>query len=306
VTNEVASRTLGDADQTWNRDAFSFVQMLATELSSGRVQLPSYPEVALRVQRALTNDRSTNEMIVTAISTEPSLAVQIMGMANSSALNTTGERVEDLQSAVRRIGHSMIRAAALSFIMQQLRSADDLRPLRDRLNALWCRGVVVGAVCKATARRVRSVSPDAALLVGLLHGMGKLYILTRLAKHPHLLDKAGAAEGIYEAWHGSVAKSLLENWEMPEAFCIAVMEFESADRDMRGGVDLTDVLASANVLADAIPEKNEEPIDEAMLDVIYGSSDSLWQKLSLTRDQCLEIVLEAREERAQLRAMFSP
>jgi HD-like signal output (HDOD) protein len=305
VTNEAASRTLGDADQTWNRDAFSFVQMLATELSGGRVQLPSYPEVALRVQHALTNERSTIEMIVSAISTEPSLAVQIMGMANSSALNITGERVEDLHSAVRRIGHNMVRAAALAFIMQQLRSAEDLRPLRDRLNALWRRGVVVGATCRATARRVQSASPDAALLLGLLHGMGKLYILTRLAKHPNLLEKTGAAEGIYDAWHGSVAKSLLENWGMPEAFGFAVMDFESPERDMRGSVDLTDVLAAANVLADAIPEQQHEPIDEALLDVIHGSNESLWRRLCLTRDQCLEIVLEAREERAQLRAMFS-
>ena len=37
--------------------AFEFVKALAFELSSGKIDLPSFPDVAVRVRRALAEDR---------------------------------------------------------------------------------------------------------------------------------------------------------------------------------------------------------------------------------------------------------
>jgi len=45
-----------NASQT---DAFVFIQNLAAELSSGKVDLPSFPEVAIRVRKVLADDSTT-------------------------------------------------------------------------------------------------------------------------------------------------------------------------------------------------------------------------------------------------------
>jgi len=42
----------------------SFIQNLAAELSSGKVDLPSFPEVAIRVRKVLADDSTTTEKLV--------------------------------------------------------------------------------------------------------------------------------------------------------------------------------------------------------------------------------------------------
>jgi HD-like signal output (HDOD) protein len=293
-----------DKDATWNRDAFEFVQLLARELSEGKVQIPSYPEVALKVQRSLTNEKSDVNDVVQALGAEPALAMQIMRMANSAALNTSGQQVHDLRGAVNRIGYNMVRAAALSFVMEQLRKGEALRPLRERLQVLWRRSVVVGTVCRIVAGYQTVISKDAAMLVGLLHGVGKLYILTRMTKLPQLLEHEGASDKIMKEWHANIGRALLENWEMPEEFGTAVGEFEDLSRAHRGAVDLGDLLAAAHLLADFVPDSDTPVLNEAAISATYTQTERFWQRIKITREQCIEIAGMAEFEARQMRTLF--
>jgi HD-like signal output (HDOD) protein len=287
-----------------HRDSFAFVQALAKELSEGQIQLPSFPEVALRVQRALNDERCDVGAVERAVSAEPALAMQVMRMANSVALNPTGHQVHDLRSAVGRIGYNMVRAAALSFVLQQLRNAEDLRPLRERMAVLWRRSVVVGSLCKVISVRSKTGSPDAALLLGLLHGIGKLYILTRLNKYPQLLHQVGLAEHILADWHAAVAKTLLENWEMPVEFSSAVAAFEDPGREARGALDLIDILASAHLLADMMPATPSDYLDQIQLAGVVAQSERHWQRMNMTRESCSDVLHEAQGQVLEMRAMF--
>ena len=47
--------------------AFAFVRELAASLSSGSIQLPSFPEVALRVQQVLADDSVSTEVVVRVV-----------------------------------------------------------------------------------------------------------------------------------------------------------------------------------------------------------------------------------------------
>ena len=63
--------------------AFEFVQALARELSSGRIELPSFPDVAVRVQRALADENVRPDTVVRLIGSEPALAAWVLRMSNS-------------------------------------------------------------------------------------------------------------------------------------------------------------------------------------------------------------------------------
>ena len=62
--------------------AFHFVQALAAELSGGKVELPGFPHVVLRVQRVLSDVKADASRIVQVIGGEPVLSAQLMRMAN--------------------------------------------------------------------------------------------------------------------------------------------------------------------------------------------------------------------------------
>jgi HD-like signal output (HDOD) protein len=169
-------------------------------------------------------------------------------MANSAALNFSGKAVTDLRTAVARMGHNMVRSAAIAFAMSQLKNAQALAGLEQPLDVLWRRSASVAAMSHVVARRFSKVNPDTALLAGLLHGVGELYILTRSKQHPQLLADVAAYHAIVRDWHASIAKALLENWGISDEVVSAVAEFEDYERDYRGPPDLTDVLTVAYLM----------------------------------------------------------
>ncbi len=225
--------------------AFAFVQALAAELSSGKVDLPSFPDIVPRVREALADEKATPQKIVRIVSSEPALAARLLQIANSAALNFSGKAVTDLRTAVARLGFDMVRTAAIAFAMTQLTKAHALEGLEKPLDKLWRRSAAVAAMSHVLARRFSRVNPDTALLAGLLHGIGELYILTRAKQHPQLFANQSAYQAIVRDWHTSIAKALLENWEMAEEIVEAVSEFENNEREYAGPADLTDVLSVA-------------------------------------------------------------
>ncbi|MEP7314929.1 MAG: HDOD domain-containing protein [Pseudomonadota bacterium] len=289
---------------TESQQAFAFVQALATELSDGRVQLPSYPEVALRVQRVLSSDDVNPAIVERAIGTEPALALRIMQMANSIALNPNGHEVSNLHTAVGRIGYNMVRNASVAFAMEQLRQASRLKPLKKSLDELWRRGVEVAALAALIARRYTTVNPDVAMLSGLLHGIGKLYILTRLADSPGLQQFPEACERISRDWHANVARALLDNWEISAEVGQAVQEYEDLERDTRGAPTLSDVLATAHLLATWDAEREATPDTVVDLAVVLQSGQRVWQRLKIDKAACEAVLVESAEELAAMRAML--
>jgi len=231
-------------------EAFAFVQALATELSGGKVDLPSFPDIAMRVRQVLSDENVTAEKVVRVIGTEPSLAARVLQIANSAALNFSGKSITDLRSAVARMGFNMVRSAAIAFAMAQLKKVDALKGLEKPLDALWQRSSLVATMSYVVARRLSTkVNPDTAMLAGLLHGVGHLYILTRASKHPKLFANEAAYHAIVRDWHASIAKALLENWDMAEEIVQAVSDYEDLQRAHTGPTDLTDVLTVGHLLA---------------------------------------------------------
>src|SRR5271165_1098287 len=166
--------------------AFDFVRTLAAELSGGNVDLPSFPEIAVRIRRVLSDPNSSIEQVVRVVGSEPALAARLLRMANSASLNRSGRPVSELRTAINRIGYNMVRSASISFSMAQIRNSNKLAGLEHHLNDLWQRSTLVAALAFVLARKCTKVNPDEAMLTGMMHGIGKLYVLTRAADHAEL------------------------------------------------------------------------------------------------------------------------
>jgi HD-like signal output (HDOD) protein len=231
-----------------NTVTFGFVKALAAELSRGQVDLPSVPEVVVRLQRALSDENASNDTVVLVVSSEPMLAAKLMNMANSAALNPSERRIADLRTAIARVGFNIVRSAALAFAVEQLRKSAEYAHLTPQLDAMWKNSVQIAALSHVIARRFTSLNGDTALLTGLMHNVGRIYILTRASKFPALIADPLTFNSITRDWHMNVARAVLENWRMPEEIVDAVGGYEDMDRELRGPVTLTDVLSLATQL----------------------------------------------------------
>jgi HD-like signal output (HDOD) protein len=229
--------------------AFEFVRSLAGELSSGKIDLPSFPEIATRVRQVLQDPKSSIDQVVRLVGSEPALAARLMRVSNASAFNRSGKQVTDLRTAINRIGYSMVRSAAMAFAMSQLRRGAKLERLQSRLDQLWQNSTQVAALAYVLARTCSKVNPDEALLAGMMHGIGKLYIMTRAAQHPELFVDNETLDEICDSWHASIGKAILENWEFSDLMANAVGEQDDFSREDEVEPDLRDVIAIAILMA---------------------------------------------------------
>ncbi len=273
--------------------AFEFVQELASDLSAGKLELPSFPEIALRVRKALANEDVLIDQVIKIISSEPALAARLLQLANSAALSPGGRRVVDLRAAMARIGFNMARSATIAFAMSQLRRAQAFKGLEKPFAQLWTESTHVAALSFVLARRIGNVNADTAMLAGLLHGVGKLYMLSKTPRFPKLLADPAQYQQLVSSWHSNIAKAVLENWEMAEDIVVAVHTFEDPDRDRPAPVNLADVLALASLVATL-------PGDLEALEVGLAESRDA-RRLNINAAACAEIMQESAEQIASLR-----
>jgi HD-like signal output (HDOD) protein len=231
-----------------NSVEFAFVSALAREMSAGKVELPGFPDIAMRVRRVLQDEDVSAEKLVRVIGAEPSLSARLLQLANSAAINRSGNRINDLRTAITRVGFTLVRSSSIALAMSQLSKSQPLQAVKEPLRALWQRSALVAAMASVVARRLTSVNADAAALAGMVHGIGKLYILVRAVDFPGLTADADSFHRIEQLWHANIAKAVLESWEMSDDVVAAVHQHEDLEYSHDGEADLTDVLLMANLL----------------------------------------------------------
>ena len=272
------------------------VEALTLELAGEKIDLPSFPDVAVRVRKALANEEVEIEQVVRVISAEPALATRLLQVANSAALNPSGRRLTDLRTAVSRIGFNMARSATIAFAMSQLRRAEAYKGLEVPLTELWQHSAHVAAVCHVVAKRFTRMNADTALLAGLLQGVGKLYLLTRAARFPSLLTDPATYQRIVADWHVRIAQSILRNWDMADEIVNAVTAAENHGRDHDGITDLADVIVVSAALAALGPDARAEEM--LFLDMPAA------RRMKLDATKCAAALAESHVEIASLRQVL--
>jgi HD-like signal output (HDOD) protein len=273
--------------------ALAFLGNLASEVSKGTVNLPCFPDVVMRIRKALAQPEVSLTEVVKIVGTEPRLAARLLQAANSAAFNPAGKHLTDLRAAITRLGHRPVQSAAMSFAVKQLRLAPALRSISKPLNILWEQSISVAAICQVVARRTR-VSPEEAFLTGLLHGIGRLYIMVRsVGKSDKLYQDPGFVDMIAN-WHPAIGKAVLENWGFDDHMCEALGDQDDHDRSGKSEPDLTDIIVVAVALARVLREPGPRSVETERI--------KSYARLHLTPQNCAEILRHAEHQLGSLHA----
>ncbi len=274
-------------------DVTRFVEALEIELAGEKIDLPSFPDVAVRVRKALTNDQVDIDHVVRVVSAEPALAARLLQLANSVALNPGGRRLTDLRGGISRIGFNMARSATIAFAMSQLRRAEAYKGVESALTELWSHSTQIAATSRVVARRFTQINPDTALLGGLLGGVGQLYLLTRAVRFPGLLSEHSTYQRVVADWQGRITLAILRNWEVADEVIVAVAACADYGREHDGTTDLTDVLAVGRALA----ALGCDPQPEEMLFLGMPAA----RRMKLDASACVTALAESQAEISSLR-----
>ena len=202
--------------------AFAFVRQLVTNLPGKDVDLPSFPDVVRRLQVALADPRSSVKDLVAIIESEPVLSARLLQMANSAAMNAAGNSATTIKAAVSRLGFNLVRLTAMTHAMRQLERLTELAPIREDLGRIWRASNEVAAISAVIARRAIGRQADEAMLAGLLHAIGGIYILTQTQKADPALRADPQFRAVVSDWQPRLGKSILDGWSLPERIGAAV------------------------------------------------------------------------------------
>ncbi len=158
---------------------------------------------------------------------------------------------------------------------------------------MWEESVAVASICQVVAGPA-AVNADEAFLAGLLHGIGRLYIMVRAVGSPQPTPIDRSLLELIDAWHPAIGKAVLENWGFSEALAEAVANQFQNDYRAKAP-DHTDVLIVGVVLAKAL----REPAGLCDADIAKINSFS---RLALRPEDCRRILRHTDYHIGALRA----
>lgn len=287
-----------------NAIGFEFIQALSDELSKGQVKLPAFPEAAMRIKEALEDPNMSTQQIAKLVASDPIFSARLLKVANSAAMNVSGNQIKDIPTAITRMGFKMAHSIAVSIAMDQVMNAPANPALAEQFQQLWQHSVNVAALCFVISKKqVRHpnlkknrINPDEAMLAGLMHDIGKTYILNRAESYPALIEEPETLEQVMLDWHTGIGSAIIENWGFDEAMTNVADEHELYDRvpfTPGHATDLTDVVLVANLMAHLLEEGDQANEEEHLNE---WREIPAFQRLGLDDATIIEIKDSSREE----------
>lgn len=273
-----------------DKAGFAFVQRLASDLNTGNVQLPSFPDILVRIKSAMKDENCDAEKLARIVAAEPALAARLLAMANSALMQRGATTVSDLRTAIGRLGYEMLRSAAMSVALEQVFISSAVAAQRNRLRQVWKDAAQVAALSYALAKNSENFNPDEALMAGLLHNVGKLYILMRSEDFKQFFENEETLESVLEQWHGQVGRAIIEGWHLSDEMACAAADHMDLMRSVSGPADLTDLMTIAWLMSNS----GQGAADE------HGATIRAFTRLGFNDDRRAQVMEDSEADIAAL------
>lgn len=181
------------------------------QLLSNQATLPSMPDVAARIHDAMASPNWSISTIAAIIKGDPGTTTYLLQMANS-AMYAGVEPIREVDQAISRIGLDRTRTLVMA---HAVRSMFDTRSkiLGSLMRKTWEGSSRLAAVCAVLARTCTRLSPERALLAGLLQDIGVLPILSVLDDYQDQLTSEAQVRSVIDRYAAQVGLVLLKRWE---------------------------------------------------------------------------------------------
>jgi len=263
-----------------------------------KLKLPSLPEVALKLRKAIEKEASTKE-IAALVQLDPVIAAKIVHIANSPLYYPT-RSIHHCQDAVTRLGVRATRTLVTAFCMRGLYRGKNPH-VGHVLEEQWRQGIVLSSLCHVLALHNPGVDPQEALLAGLLCDIGVVPFLSFAEEFPQDLWNPDELETILPHVSGPVGSYLLQSWDFPPELAVVP---QTAGNWYYGGAGERLTLCDIVILS-----RLHDHIGEGRLDELPAiNSIPACSKLkdgSLSPDYTLNVLHEARDMVEQTMAFFA-
>lgn len=228
------------------------IQLNRQEIIARAELLPAFPRVVTDILATLDDENATIGMLAQHVERDPVITARMLSLANGAALVRQGSAVKDVATAASMVGIARLKELIVSLSLAHFAQASRIS------SYFWEHSVAVGVASQELSRQV-AVSMDSALVGGLLHDIGQLWMAkfhplefqqVRMAVSAGTVHINDAERQYFGIDHCDIGQILAEHWGLPEAIVRGIYYHH----DPEAGLDepLVAVIHVAEVLANAL------------------------------------------------------
>ncbi len=261
--------------------------------------LPGFPLVIKQILATIDDPEANTEMLAGYIEHDPVIAARVLSLANAAATGTRRQTsTHDIFTAASLIGMNRVREMALLAGMSGFMGA--LAPA-GLAASFWQHSVAVGVCSEELAlHTVAPASASAALIAGLLHDIGQLWLHRYDAESFHsawthaLVHDVGIEQAERERFgvnHSMIGAWLAEYWALPANIVAAILHHHAPDAALRE--PLVPLVHVAEVLSNALDLTGREE------NRVTWISSAACKALGLTWDESARTLFGRMEARSR-------
>ena len=248
-------------------------------------ELPSMPEIYLRVSELLEDDSSSLGQIAETVQNDPAITGRVLKMVNSSYYGLPSQ-ISSVAQAVRLLGRERLRHILIGSVLRGVFLEQD-NPAFSMLD-FWQHSIKTAIIARELAVNVEQIDePEAMFTAGLMHDIGRLLLINRfpermLAAEEYMMRKRVdvlSAELIQMGvTHTAVGEALMHYWGLPPLLVECAGNHHESVHDGRHRY-ASHLVYLAGQLSQYVP-----PLDEQETRNILDDIDN-WDMVGLSLEQ---------------------
>ena len=235
--------------------------------------LPSLPEIYLRVSEQLEDETSTVQKIGDTVQNDPAITTRVLKMVNSAYYGTPNE-VASVSQAVSLLGRERLKHILIGSVLRGVFSVQENPAFS--MQVFWQHSIKTAIIARQLATHVSVIQePESMFTAGLLHDIGKLLLINKfpermLAAEEYAIQKRvdvlSAELSQVGVTHTAVGEALMQHWGLPQLLIDCARSHHEVVHDGPNR-DATHLIYLANCLSSYVPPLDDQETQNILDDI---------------------------------------
>ncbi len=252
----------------------NMVQPITLDQLIGKgVDLPSLPEIYLRVSQQLEDENASVEQIGITVQNDPAISSRVLKMVNSAYYGLPNQ-VASIDQAVTLLGRERLKHILIGSVLRGVFSSQDDPAFS--MQAFWQHSIKTAIIARHLAQQSTQIDePEAMFTAGLLHDIGKLLLINKypermLAAEEYMIQKRvdilSAELSQIGLTHTAVGEALMDHWGLPKLLIDCAASHHEVVHDGANRY-ATHLIYLANQLSAYVPPLDDQETRDILDDI---------------------------------------
>ena len=207
-----------------------FISSVAEQIAQNKFTLPTLPDLAIKLSELTSSPKTTIADLEKLLTTDPSLAAQVLNIANS-VLYSGRFPVDSLKNALMRLGMRKVKSAVLAISMRTtILKGKDIDILARKL---WRHSIACAILSEDLAKKLKIGNQDQLFIVSLLHDIHKVAILgccrEVIRRTPGYFPNSEILKLVYRQHRQPILAKVAVKWKLPTSIAEFLADFANPE-----------------------------------------------------------------------------